>query len=1065
MRLNLSLLESAVDVRDWRHGRVLLKEDAVRRLVRDDAIGGPRYDVTVRGPGGKHTVELALDGQGATLILEEWHCDCGRSDTCHHTVAAAMAVREALERAVVAVDEGTDEWQQALEEPAREAASQRSSWICYDLTLLERRGEVSVGIVRRRRSSSDKGRRSMGGAIGWTPTAVGHFGYKTGDDPASNRDDLIPVLCVVNRHDLRVRTIQPGFVDVFFRLFVDADPFMLRVDGDDVAVDGSERQLVAIIEDAADGGLRITASLSSHVPGQPAQEHVLLPGPVPWVYLRAERCIVRPSSDSRLALRLLRAGPLHVPSDEVEQFCRTVLPELRGEVPLIERSTQLPPVVIAEGRPIIKLDEADGTLLVALAFAYQAGDAGEVEFEAGQGSRVFTTGGTAARPILWLRDEELEDRWTQRVCMAIAGALPARLGVDEALDFLLDVLPQLVADGAEVRGRDALLTIVPADEPVEPVVRVNSGIDWFGLGVTFQAGSHRVALDDVIAAWRSGSRHVRLSDGRLARLPSAWLKRNLSALTDLRELATPDPDEPDVWRVPTFLMPVAAALAEGEAVADSRWSRFLARIGRFDRIETQPLPKGLHADLRSYQHHGYDWLCALRDLGLHACLADDMGLGKTLQALAILAAEVETGRADGRPSLVVAPTSVVQNWTQEVEGFTPGLKTGTLRADDRAARLTQLQTIDEAELVLTSYALLRQDLDSLKRIGFHYVILDEAQAIKNPSSKTAKAACELQARHRITLTGTPLENNLLELWSQMHFLMPGFFGSRARFVRRYGALRSAAASPAAIDQLRARLRPFILRRMKANVDAELPPITEVVMRCTMGPEQRKLYDKVRTSLRARVMKMVDDVGLQKATLGVLEALLRLRQTCCHPGLLPFEEARGMKASAKTELFISTLQQLLAEGRRVLVFSQWTTMLGLLRRELDDLGIGYAYMDGGTSDRRKVIDTFQNPEGPPLFLISLKAGGVGLNLTAADTVIHYDPWWNPAAEQQASDRAHRIGQTRPVLVLKMVVADTVEDRILKLQAEKRSLASAAIDADVDGIKKLSKDDLLAILGDP
>ena len=1062
MRLNLSLLESAVDAREWRHGRLLLKEDAVKRLVRDDAGAGVRYEVAVEEAEQRYGVELSMDAEAGALVLEEWRCDCLRQDTCGHTIAAAMAVREALERAVTTVDAGTDLWREALEEASRGRGEARKSWICYDLSVIVHGDMVAVGIVRRRRSLSDKGKRSVGSAIGWTPTAVGHFGYKTGDDPAINRDDLIPVLCVVNRHDLRVRTIQPGFVDVFFRLFVDAEPFTLRIDNDDVAVDGSERQLVAIIEDAADGGLRVAASLASHVPGQPAAEHILLPGPVPWVYLRAERCVVRPSSDSGLALRLLRAGALHVPSDEVDLFCRTVLPELRGEVPVIERSAQLPPVLIATGRPIIKLSEVDSTLLVALAFAYEAGDTGELEFDAGQGSRVFSTSSSGGRQILWLRDEDLEDRWTQRVCLAIAGALPARLGIDEALDFLLDQLPALIADGAEVRGREDLLLIVANDEPVEPIVRVSSGIDWFGLGVTFTAGDERIDMDAVIQAWRSGLRHVRLSDGRLARLPAAWLKRNLAALTDLRELATPDPENPGAWRIPTFLMPVAAALAEGEATADNRWNAFLLRIGRFEKIETVPLPKGLNAELRGYQHHGYDWLCALRDLGLHGCLADDMGLGKTVQALAMICADVESGRAGGRPTLVVAPTSVVQNWESEAARFVPGLKTVALRADDRAARMLQLDTIESADIVLTSYALLRQDLERLRAIPLHFLVLDEAQAIKNPSSKTAKAACEMDARHRFTLTGTPLENNLLELWSQMHFLMPGFFGSRARFVRRYGALRSAGASPAAVDQLRARLRPFILRRMKTDVDTELPPITEVVLRCTMGDAQRKLYDQVRTSMRAKIAKLVDDVGVDKAALGVLEALLRLRQTCCHPRLLPFDEARAVTESAKTILFMDTLRQLVAEGRRVLVFSQWTTMLGLLRAELDDIGITYTYMDGSTRDRGKVIQSFQDPDGPPLFLISLKAGGVGLNLTAADTVIHYDPWWNPAAEQQASDRAHRIGQDKPVLVLKMVVSDSVEERILKLQAEKKGLARAAIDTEVDGIKKLSRSDLMAIL---
>ncbi|HAN30046.1 MAG TPA: hypothetical protein DCQ06_00475 [Myxococcales bacterium] len=444
-------------------------------------------------------------------------------------------------------------------------------------------------------------------------------------------------------------------------------------------------------------------------------------------------------------------------------------------------------------------------------------------------------------------------------------------------------------------------------------------------------------------------------------------------------------------------------------------------------------------------------------------MADDMGLGKTVQALTLLLSEAESKRSAGLPTMVVAPTSVVQNWEQEVKRFAPSLKVMSLRTTTRAERVQRLAKIKDYDLVLTSYALLRLDNEVLVKERFHYLILDEAQAIKNPNSQTAKAARSMKARHRLTLTGTPLENNLLELWSQFEFLMPGFFGSRARFVRRYGAFQRDGNTRQSLEQLRTRLRPFLLRRLKSEVDQELPPVTEITLRCTLGARQRKLYEQIRTTYRAKVLGTADDSGVERASLGVLEALLRLRQAACHPGLLPFEEAQKVTDSAKTQMFLSTLQQLLEEGRRVLVFSQWTSMLRLLRTELDDQGITYAYMDGSVRDRGEVIARFQSPDGPPVFLISLKAGGVGLNLTAADTVIIHDPWWNPAAEQQASDRAHRIGQTKPVMVLRMVAEDTVEDLILALQERKRALVRSAIEVDGTGIKDLSRDDLEAIFG--
>ena len=1084
MRLNLSLLEEGLSPSMWRLGRESLDKGHVQRLARrhaaDDGAETDGFDVTLRATAedGKHAVSLGIDFSGNVAVLEEWDCTCRLWDGgCPHVVAAAVAVRVALERADGAREE-LSSWRDVLARVRQEDGdriSPRGSWLCYDLSLRGSGAKMVVGVSRRKRSHSDKGRRATGAVLGWKPSAVGHFGYRTGDDPAANRDDLIPVLCSVNRHDLRVRTIQPGFIDVFLRLFVDAEHGTLRVDGDDADVAGGERPVTVIIEDTADGGLEVRARLQSHMPGGSSSDHVLMPGPVPWFYLRQERSMVRPACRSQAVLDLLRGGPLHVSSDDVTAFCREVVPALRAAVPLEERSSRLPPVLVGEPVARICLSDADAGMAVELEFAYPpppdliglAGDnAREMRiFPAGQGPRVFSRQGSGGREVLWQRDEAFESGWNRRLCEAIAGALPAVLPANEALDFLMDHVPAFEADGAEVIGRDDLLQLRPSDHQVRPSVHVRSGVDWFGIRIQLHAGSQELPLAEVIKTWRSGSRYVRLATGDMARLPVAWLARHIGALTDLQELGQPA-EAPGEWRVEPYLLPGLADLVAEDANHDGRWLAFIDRILRFEGIKQQPLPEGLNADLREYQRHGYDWLCTVRDLGLHGCLADDMGLGKTVQALTVILADVETGRAGGAPSLVVAPTSVVQNWADESERFTPSLRVLVLGAEDRNARQTLLDNLGDYDLVVTSYALLRLDLDRLQKWTFQWAVLDEAQAIKNPGSQTAKAARELRAKHRVTLTGTPLENNLLELWSQFQFLMPGFFGSRARFVRRYRTrLARAGAAADAMEQLRARLRPFVLRRLKSDVDKELPPITEVTMRCRMEPPQRRLYERVRNSYRKRVMALVDDVGLERSTFGVLEALLRLRQACCHPDLLPFDEAREVRESAKTKLFMSTVHQLIQEGRRILVFSQWTTMLRLLRDRLEADGVECAYMDGSTRDRPTVIRGFQDPAGAKIFLISLKAGGVGLNLTAADTVIHYDPWWNPAAEQQASDRAHRIGQTLPVLVLRLVVEDTVEDQILRLQDGKRALAKAAIEAEVDGVKTLNRADLEAIFSDP
>jgi superfamily II DNA or RNA helicase len=1088
MRINLSLLEGTAGNRERLAGAELWRQGRVLRIARSEP-DEPLYEVLVGDDRETaDTVTLRLDQGDQGPWLESWQCSCPQEDECcAHAVAAALALQHNLEQAQHKDNRGgKGTWRTILTARGTGAgAADKASWICYDLSLASASGgELQVGVVRRKRSLSDRGKRSAGAVVGWTPTAVGHFGYRTADDAAQNRDDLIPVLCLVNRHDLRVRTIQPGFIDVFLRLFVDAEEGSLRVDGEDAKVDGEIRPVTVLIQDTPGGGLELRAQVQSHAPGRSGDDYMLLPGPVPWLFLRAEQCFVRPDCSAKPVLQLLKSGVMNVTSAELQDFIADALPMLRSEVTLIERTSVLPQARIASGVPVVKLEEQDDQLVVSLVFAYRgddheglrkAGDRGHevIEFRYGHGPKVFSrshvggpvglgSGSAAHTTTLWQRDHVVEQRWHARLSRAVGANLPASLPMDEALDFLSDHLPMLQRDGAEVVGQETLLKIRPSRHTVVPQVKIRSGIDWFGVQVALQAGDLSLTLAEVIAAWRQGARYIRLQDGEMARLPVAWLRRHAAALTDLEELAETDPVTGEK-RVATFLAPALAALATEHQAGDDGWRSFVDKLDAFVGIPERALPPGFAGELRPYQQRGYEWLCALRDLGLHGCLADDMGLGKTIQTLALLQAEVVEGRAVG-PSLVIAPTSVVQNWADEAAKFTPDLKVLVLRGGAREERLHKLETLREHHVIITSYALLRLDQEWLTQVQFHYCILDEAQAIKNASSQTAQAARALRAKHRLTLTGTPLENNLMELWSQYTFLMPGFFGTRARFLRRYGVEKAGELQPELLDQLRQRLRPFLLRRLKTDVLTELPPVTELTLRCTLAPPQRQLYERVRNTYRAQVLTQIEQVGVERSALTVLEALLRLRQACCHPELLPFEEARNVRESAKTELFLQTLEELLAEGRRILVFSQWTSMLKILRKSLTEMGIETAYLDGATRDRAAVIARAQADDGPPVFLVSLKAGGVGLNLTAADVVIHYDPWWNPAVEQQASDRVHRIGQTKPVLVLRLAVEDSVEDSILALQSRKKALAQSAIESESDGVKQLTRADLEAILGD-
>jgi superfamily II DNA or RNA helicase len=1069
VRLNLGLLESGIGNRERVAGADAFRSGHVQRIVRHD--GEQAYEVLV-GPDRDHveTVHLTLDRAAEELLLDAWDCSCAAGDeTCLHAMAAALGLQHSLTQAAAATRSTAKSGWRALTQASVGSArhgeglpAQRTSWISYDLALHHDKGEMVVGVVRRRCSLSDQGKRSAGVALGWTPSAVGHFGYKTHDDPAANRDDLIPVLCSVNRHDLRVRTIQPGFIDTFLRLFVDAEPFTLRVDGEEARVDGVLRPVTVVLQDAPGGGIELRAQVQSSATNRGAEDHLLMPGPVAWLYLRGERCMVRPDCSAPVVLNLLRTGPVLVPPGEIGAFSRDVLPALRSDVTLLERTQALPQARVATPVPVLRLGELEEQLTVDLVFTYRTDDHDPretVDFRAGQGAKVFARV-LHGQTTLWQRDHAAEQRWAARVGRSVGAALPGSLPLDEALDFLVDHVPALERDGVEVLGQDTLVGLRPSRTTVAAHVKIRSGIDWFGVKVEVNAGELQVSLGELLKAWRQGARYLRLQDGEMARLPVAWLRKHAAALEDLHELGEPDDD--GELRVQRGLAPMLAELAREHEAGDAGWHAFIDKLAGFEGVQAQPLPPEFVGDLRPYQHRGYDWLCALRDLGLHGCLADDMGLGKTVQTLAVLQAEVSSGRAQG-PSIVVAPTSVVQNWADEAARFTPKLRVLVLRGGLREERLGRLARLQEADLVVTSYALLRLDREALAAVAFHYAILDEAQAIKNAGSQTAQAARSLQAHHRLTLTGTPLENNLLELWSQFQFLMPGFFGSRARFLRRYGVDKSGELQPEQIDQLRQRLRPFLLRRLKADVLAELPPVTEVTLRCTMAPDQRLLYEKVRNTYRSQVMHLVERSGVGDNALSVLEALLRLRQACCHPDLLPFEEARSVRESCKTELFCKTVEQLLAEGRRVLVFSQWTSMLRILRSALTAMGIGTAYLDGATRDRSAVVAQAQAADGPPVFLVSLKAGGTGLNLTAADVVIHYDPWWNPAVEQQASDRVHRIGQTKPVLVLRLAVEDSVEDHILVLQERKRALAIQAIERGADGVSALTRADLEALFG--
>ena len=480
---------------------------------------------------------------------------------------------------------------------------------------------------------------------------------------------------------------------------------------------------------------------------------------------------------------------------------------------------------------------------------------------------------------------------------------------------------------------------------------------------------------------------------------------------------------------------------------------------RLRDIRSSPViaPEGLQATLRPYQMEGLSWMQALRELEVGGILADDMGLGKTLQTLAHILTEKNAGRLD-RPAMVVMPTSLIPNWQDEAQRFAPSLRVQALHG---AGRKRHFEHLAEFDLLLTTYALLPKDLEVFEKLPLHLLILDEAQYIKTPGSKAAQAARQLHARQRLCLSGTPLENHLGELWSLFHFLLPGWLGDARGFSQSYRVPIERHGSEVRLQHLNTRIKPFLLRRTKEQVATELPAKTEMVHWVELNDAQRDVYETVRLAMDKKVRAEINRKGVARSQIIILEALLKLRQVCCDLRLVnPLTPPARGGSSGKLSSLMEMLDELLAEGRRILLFSQFTSMLALIEAELQQRNVGYALLTGATRNRRAPVEDFQ--EGRlQIFLISLKAGGVGLNLTAADTVIHYDPWWNPAAEHQATDRAYRIGQEKPVFVYKLITRGTVEEKIQHLQQEKSALAAGVLDGRQAGDWKLMPEDIDAL----
>lgn len=932
-----------------------------------------------------------------TVVLyledEEWECDCDSAeDPCAHVAAAVIALHRA-EAGKGAPPRPLSEVSGALH------YALSGSGDGLKLTRIVRHGDSQTPLQSSLRAHAE---RAGGTALSPAP-----------------RDLEIEALLGSGRQG----TLSPGVLRTLLRILEGSE--VLTLDGEAIS---SSREKVVYEAHLDDDG----ANFRLRVAPRPAIDRMFRGG---FALCGAVLHEVAPSHlDARERETLLGRGLVVTPG-ELPALLSETLPALQERMPVHIHTRRLPQGVRTPPRLQVECTQHGAGLSVMAVLVY--GEPGRAPLARIDAGRLQLAEGA---PVP-LRDEaaEAELQAMLRREFGLVAGRRENLERSAALDFAYRARARgitLLGEAAQRFERHAPLLPECRIEGDGFRLRFHSPGAAEGKGVAAH-GAREADPRAVLEAHLQGAAFAPLLGGGFAELPSDWLDRYGPVLRDL--LAATGAAQPGEQIAPPAscfadLARLAAAL---EQAPPPGFEALRALLEKTEDLPKARLPEDLRLELRNYQQEGTARLQFLGEAGLGALLADDMGLGKTAQALCAL---------QGR-TLVVAPTSLLGGWRDEAARFRPALRVLMYHGAGR--------TLDAgADLTLTSYAILRRDQQALAQVEWDTVVLDEAQAVKNPESQAAQAAYTLRAQRRFALTGTPVENRLEELWSQFHFLNPGLLGGRSDFDARY-AQPIAAGDEAAAAHLQGRIRPFVLRRRKAEVAPELPARSELTLHCVLSREERELYEAMHVLGKQQALRELDaGAGVPAA----LTALLRLRQACCHPRLLP---GQSLERSAKLDVLIDRLETAAADGHKALVFSQWTGLLDLVEPRLQAAGLGFTRLDGATrqGERDAVVARFQAQDGPPVFLISLRAGGFGLNLTAADHVFLLDPWWNPAVGDQAADRAHRIGQQRPVLVHNMVAEDTVEERILELQQQKRALADSALEAGAAGI---TRGELLALL---
>ncbi len=834
-------------------------------------------------------------------------------------------------------------------------------------------------------------------------------------------------------------------------------------DGSQISFAGVAAKPIVVISETESGELLLKL-VAQRDDGQVLPDSIFFLGQSCWVLSHSVFYSIDVSALHRLFPFFDSHGEMTVKLDLVPKFLAVDLPILKKRLPVKLDETVAPfPVAVTEPpKVVIRLAEKKDGLELALGFAYGELVLPSRDETSAVESELYTRTISDSGQSVWVkRMWELESQ----VRRFLSNLLPMRTIADRFF-FLeepaLDVVYYLSSEQCnqwDVTGLQELATFRVREEPLNLTagLTLKKNAYKFDFDLTACSNGDSVPFEQIVDSVCHNKNYIKLSNNEFCRLPVQTLLSLLKVVGQSKEIPGKERGRP-LFQA----LHVAAALeAHGiNTVADEGFHEFLTKLRNFKELTPIEVHTDFRGALREYQKEGFHWLYFLREYGLSGILADDMGLGKTIQALAILLAHHKDGQKR-LPSLVVAPTSVVYNWMTEAQRFTPTLKTELFLGRERGELLSKLgrDSKGKPDVLFTTYGIIRRDYEALKNIPFEFVILDEAQNIKNPDSVGAKACRQLNALHRLALTGTPVENRLKELWSIFDFLMPEFLGTYRDFNDTFE--RPIESGIEGVGQkLRKIAHPFILRRMKSQVERELPDRTDIINLCELDDEQRSLYLDVLDECRQKIFGEIASRGIGRSQISVLAALLRLRQVCCDPRLLKNRGDSKLPESAKLFALLEMIDELVEEGHKVLVFSQFVEMLTLIRNELDKTTYSYEYLDGQTpaKDRLDKVNRFNADDSIPIFLISLKAGGTGLNLTGADYVIHYDPWWNPAVENQATDRAHRIGQTRHVFNYKLITKGTVEEKILALQKKKKELAELVIGGDEGVAKELTQEDL-------